>query len=182
MEVLILAIYSLVVWFVFIKMKWLPWNTGTQVTVVIIPIVGLTALILTLNVVAPSSADVRVIKYVINVVPQVRGRVVEVPVEPNRLVHKGEILFRLDATPYELTVRSLEAQLANSVASSHELDEQIAGAAGKVTESRGAIRQAEAKIRQVQSQLDLARMRVGQNRELVKTGAGDKFSLERAET
>ena len=125
MEVLILAIYATIVWFVFIKMKWLPWNTGTQVTVVIIPIVGLTALILALNVVAPSSADVRVIKYVVNVVPQVRGRVVDVPVEPNRLVQKGDILFRIDPTPYELTVRSLQAQLANTVASSHELTEQI---------------------------------------------------------
>jgi len=182
MEILLLGIYSAIVWFVFIKMKWLPWNTGTQVTVVIIPIVSLTALILTLNVVAPSSPDVRVVKYVINVVPQVRGRVIEVPVEPNRLVHKGDILFRLDPTPYELTARSLEAQLANTVASSNELTEQIAGAVGKIAESRGSIQQAEAKIQQVQSQLDLARMRVAQNRELVKTGAGDKFSLERAET
>ena len=182
MEVLILAIYATIVWFVFIKMKWLPWNTGTQVTVVIIPIVGLTALILALNVVAPSSSDVCVIKYVINVVPQVRGRVIEVPVEPNRLVHKGDVLFRLDPTPYQLTVRALDAQLANSVASSHELTEQIAGATGKVTESRAGIVQAEAKIREVQTKLDFARTRVGQNRELVKTGAGDKFTLERAES
>jgi len=182
MEVLILGIYSAIVWFVFIKMKWLPWNTGTQVTVVIIPIVGLTALILALNVVAPSTADVRVIKYVINVVPQVRGRVVEVPVEPNRLVKKGDVLFKIDPTPYQLTVRSLEAQLANGVASSKELDEQLAGAIGKVAESKGAIQQASSRIREVQSKLELARMRVAQNRELVKTGAGDKFALERAET
>src|SRR6185503_7038792 len=128
MEILLLGIYSAIVWFVFIKMKWLPWNIGTQVIVVIIPIVGLTALILTLNVVAPSSADVRVIKYVINIVPQVRGRVIEVPVEPNRLVHKGEVLFKIDPTPYELTVRSLEAQLAGTQASSKELNEQLAGA------------------------------------------------------
>src|SRR4051794_12945674 len=181
MEVLLLAIYSAIVWFVFIKMKWLPWNIGTQVTVVIIPIVALTALILALNVVAPSSADVRVIKYVINVVPQVRGRVIEVPVEPNRLVKKGEVLFRIDPTPYELTVRSLEAQLANSQASSRELDEQLNGAVGKVTEARGAIVQADAKIPEVQSKLDLARIRVRQNRELVSTGAGDRFALERAE-
>ena len=182
MEILLLGIYAAIVWFVFIKMKWLPWNTGTQVTVVIIPIVGLTALILTLNVVAPSSADVRVIKYVVNVVPQVRGRVIEVPVEPNRLVKKGEVLFRIDPTPYELTVRSLEAQLANTVASSKELDEQIAGAIGKVSEARGAIQQADARIPEIQSKLDLARLRVGQNRELVATGAGDRFALERAQT
>ncbi|MBK6805878.1 MAG: hypothetical protein IPG84_13980 [Betaproteobacteria bacterium] len=59
MEVLLLGIYAAIVWLVFIKMKWLPWNTGTQVVVVIIPVVALTALILYLNVVAPSSADVR---------------------------------------------------------------------------------------------------------------------------
>src|SRR5438270_1826744 len=182
MEVLLLAIYSAIVWFVFIKMKWLPWNIGTQVTVVIIPIVALTALVLTLNVVAPSTADVRVIKYVVNVVPQVRGRVTEVPVEPNRLVHKGDVLFRIDPTPYELTVRSLEAQLANTSASERELGEQLAGAVGKVDESRGTIEQAESRIREVQPKLELARMRVVQNRELVKSGAGDKFTLERAET
>ncbi len=181
MEVLLLGIYSAIVWFIFIKMKWLPWNIGTQVTVVIIPIVALTALILYLNVVAPSSADVRVIKYVVNVVPQVRGRVLEVPVEPNRPVKKGDVLFRIDPTPYEYTVRSLEAQLANASASSRELDEQLAGAIGKVAEARGAIAQAEARVREVEPRLELARTRVAQNRELVTTGAGDRFALEKAE-
>jgi multidrug resistance efflux pump len=182
MEILLLGIYSAIVWFIFIKMKWLPWNIGTQVTVVIIPIVALTALVLTLNIVAPSTPDVRVIKYVINIVPQVRGRVLEVPVEPNRLVHRGEVLFRIDPTPYELTVRGLEAQLASTSASQRELDEQLSGAVGKVTESRGAIQQADARVREVQSKLDLAQMRVKQNRELVATGAGDRFALESAET
>ena len=182
MEVLLLAIYSLIVWFVFIKMKWLPWNTATQVTVVIIPIVALTATILLLNVVAPSTSDVRVIKYVVNVVPQVRGRVLEVPVEPNRPVKRGDVLFRIDPTPYALQVRALEAQLANASASQRELDEQLAGAVGKVSESRAAIQQADFRIREIEVKLELARRRVGQNRELVSTGAGDRFTLERAET
>jgi multidrug resistance efflux pump len=131
MEIILLGIYSALVWLIFIKFKWLPWNTGTQVTVVIIPIVGLAFLILLLNVAAPSTADVRVIKYVVNVVPQVRGRVLEVPVEPNRLVKRGEPLFRIDPTPYELNVRALEAQLANTSASGRELDEQLAGASAR---------------------------------------------------
>jgi multidrug resistance efflux pump len=182
MEVLLLGIYSAVVWFVFIKMKWLPWNIATQVTVVIIPIVALTAMILALNVVAPSTADVRVIKYVVNVVPQVRGRVLEVPVEPNKLVKRGDVLFRIDPTPYELQVRALEAQLANTSASERELGEQLTGAGGKISESRAAIQQADFKVREIEVKLDLARRRVGQNRELVKTGAGDRFTLEQAET
>src|SRR5687768_18579545 len=97
MEVLILGIYSFFVWLIFIKLKWLPWNTATQVTVVIIPIVGLGATILLLNIFAPSSSDLRVVKYSVPIVSQVRGRVLEVPVEEgNRLVKKGEVLFRIE--------------------------------------------------------------------------------------
>src|SRR5580765_6737497 len=119
MEILLLGIYSAFVWLIFIKLKWLPWNTTSQVTVAIIPIVALTAMILVLNVVAPSSADVRVFKYTIPIVSQVRGRVIEVPVEEgNRLVPKGAVLFRVDPTPYQLTVNSLKAQLVGAEGSS----------------------------------------------------------------
>jgi multidrug resistance efflux pump len=189
MEVLLLGIYSFFVWLIFIKLKWLPWNTATQVTVVIIPVVGLGATILLLNIFAPSSADVRVYKYTVPIVSQVKGRVLEVPVEEgNRLVKKGEVLFRIDPQPYQLTVNNLEAQLATAGASQKELEESQKGAKGKIAETRGAISQAKAKIGEararigeVSAKLDLARLRVNQNRELVKTGAGSKFDLEQAE-
>ena len=67
-------------------------------------------MILTLNVVAPSTADVRVLKYVVQVMPQVAGRVIEVPVEPNRLVKKGELLFRIDPTQYQNELERREGQ------------------------------------------------------------------------
>jgi multidrug resistance efflux pump len=168
MEALILSIYGALVWLVFIKLKWLPWNTRSQVIVVVIPIVGLTLLILLLNMWAPSSSDVRVIKYVVQVVPQVRGRVIEVPVEPNRSVTKGTVLFRIDPTPYEIQVRVLEAQLAAAEGSVRELSEQLRAAEGRTASIR--------------ANLDLARARVAQNRELVSTGAGDRFALEQATT
>ena len=41
MDILLLGIYAFFVWLIFIKFKWLPWNTTSQVTVVIIPIVAL---------------------------------------------------------------------------------------------------------------------------------------------
>src|ERR1700756_5057363 len=112
MDILLFGIYAFFVWLIFIKFKWLPWNTTSQVIVVIIPIVALTAMILTLNIVAPSSNDVRVIKYVVQVIPQVRGRVTEVPVEPNRLVKKGELLFRVDPTQYQNDLAAAKARLA----------------------------------------------------------------------
>ena len=176
MEAILLAIYSFFVWLIFIKLKWLPWNTKTQVIVAIIPIVGMAVLILLLNIFAPSSADVRVYKYTVPIVAQVRGRVIEVPVEEgNRLVKKGEVLFKIDPQPYQLAVNQLEAQLASASASQKELLESLKGA-------RGAVDQANARLREVSAKLELARTRVAQNRELVSTGAGNKFDLEQAET
>jgi multidrug resistance efflux pump len=176
MEALLLAIYAFFVWLIFIKLKWLPWNITTQVIVAIIPIVGLTVLILLLNIFAPSSSDVRVFKYTIPIVSQVKGRVIEVPVEEgNRLVKKDDVLFKIDPTPYQLAVNQLEAQLANAAASQRELEESLKGA-------RATGDQATARMREVGARLELARTRVAQNRELVATGAGNKFDLEQAET
>src|SRR5512134_478881 len=140
MEALLLAIYSFFVWLIFIKLKWLPWNTQTQVTVAIIPIVGMAVLILLLNIFAPSSTDVRVFKYTVPIVSQVRGRVIEVPVEEgNRPVKKGDVLFRIDPTPYQLTVNQLSAQLANAESQQRQLDESLNVAKAKVIESAKGI-------------------------------------------
>ena len=182
MDALLLGIYAFFVWLIFFKFKWLPWNTTSQVIVVTIPVVALTVLILTLNVVAPSTSDVRVLKYVVNVVPQVRGRVLEVPAEGNRAMKKGDVLFRIDPTPYQLQVNALEAQLANAQGSSRELEEQLLGATAQVAASKSSIEGATSRVAQAQAQADLARKRVAQNKELVSKGAGNRFDLEQAET
>jgi multidrug resistance efflux pump len=111
---------------------------------------------------------VRVIKYVVQVVPEVRGRVVEVPVEGNAPVKKGDVLFRIDPTPFELQVRTLEAQLSATEGSVEELNEELQAAEGRTAG--------------VRARLELARRRVVQNRELADTGAGDRFALEQVET
>jgi multidrug resistance efflux pump len=181
MDLLLLGIYAFFVWLIFIKFKWLPWNTTSQVTVVIIPIVALATMILTLNVVAPSSSDVRVLKYVVQIIPQVRGRVIEVPVEPNRLVKKGELLFRIDPTPYQNELSIAKAKLAVEEAKLAQSGANLADASAGARELREQLKSASGQVAALQPQIDLARTRVRQNRELVATGAGDKFALEQAE-
>ena len=167
MEAILLGIYSFFVWLIFFKFKWLPWNNVSMVIVITIPVVGMAVLIMLLNIFAPSTADVRVFKYVINIVPQVKGRVIEVGVEPNQPVKRGDVLFRIDPTPYQLTVKSLEAQLANAEGGSRKLREELNAATSKSAA--------------VRAQLELLRKRVTQNRQLVTTGAGDRFALEQAQ-
>src|SRR5215207_1930031 len=106
MEIILLGIYSFFVWLIFIRLKLLPWTTPWKVAVAIFPVVAI----------APTTTDVRVVNYVVPIVSQVRGRVVEVPVENNRPVKKNDVLFRIDPTPYQNEVRSLEAKLLSDEA------------------------------------------------------------------
>ena len=139
MEIILLGIYSFFVWLIFFKFKWLPWNIVSQVIVITLPIIGIAALILFLNIFAPSSHDVRVINYVVPVVPRVTGRVTEVPIEPNRPIKKGDVLFKIDPVPFELEVKSAEAnltmlraKLVSAEANQRTLGEQLKASTGQV--------------------------------------------------
>lgn len=175
MEILLLSIYSFFVWLIFFKFKWLPWNIISQVIVVTIPIFGITALILILNIVAPSSADVRVINYVVSVNPRVAGLVTDVPVEPNRPIKKGDVLFKIDPTPYELDVKNFSAQLA-------QLKVQLVTAQTNTRNLQEQLKEATGQKEAVHSKLKLARLRVQQFKELTEAGAGNKFDFEQAQT
>ncbi|WP_273860103.1 HlyD family secretion protein [Photobacterium sp. GSS17] len=48
------------------------------------------------------------------IVPVVTGKVTEVPVTPNTLIHKGDILFKIDATTYQAEVNLQRAALAEA--------------------------------------------------------------------
>ena len=65
-----------------------------------------------MNIVAPSSSDVRAMNYVLPIVPRVTGQVTEVPIEPNRPIKKGDVLFKIDPVPFEQAVKAAEAKLA----------------------------------------------------------------------
>jgi multidrug resistance efflux pump len=175
MELLLLGIYSFFVWLIFFKYKWLPWNMVSQVIVITLPIIGITALILLLNIVAPSSADVRVINYVVAVNARVQGLVTEVPIEPNRPVRKGDVLFKLDPTPFELEVSGLEAKL-------QALDAQLVTANAGQRGLTEQLRNTQGAKASIASQLKLARVREEQLRQLAATGAGSRFDYEQAQT
>lgn len=70
---------------------------------------------------SPLSSDARMFRYIIPVVPNVRGEVIDVPVQANTPIQQGDILFQIDPEPFEITVRQLEAQVAR-----HEAERQLA--------------------------------------------------------
>jgi multidrug resistance efflux pump len=146
---------------------------------------------------------VRVINYVVPVVPRVTGRVIEVPIEPNRPIKKGDVLFKIDPAPFQFEVDSLQAKLTVDEAKVKGDEAKLEADKGRIVTERANIATAEAglvtaeaaaralkeslaeavgKVATIQAQLELARKRVDQNRELAGAGAGDRFALEQAET
>ncbi len=189
MEILLLGIYSFFVWLIFIKLKLLPWTTPWKVAVAIFPVVMIAILLLLLNIFAPTTSDVRVVNYVVPIVSQVRGRVIEVPVENNRPVKKDDVLFRIDPTPYQNEVRSLEARLASEEAKVgadrarlEEMQARLTNAHASERELNEKLNEAAGQVTSLTASLELARKRVAQNTELVATGAGNRFDLEHAQT
>jgi multidrug resistance efflux pump len=65
---------------------------------------------------APISSDARMFRFIIPIVPNVKGEVVEVPIEAVQPLKKGDVLFRIDPEPYEIAVRQLEAQVERAEA------------------------------------------------------------------
>src|SRR5881397_2824293 len=161
MEIILLGIYAFFAWLVFFKFKWLPWNFTSQVVTVTLPIVGLMVLFLFLNIAAPTTNDVRAMNYVIPIVPRITGQVTEVPIQPNRPIKKGDVLFKIDPVPFEAAVKAAEATLRG-------LKDQL--------------KSATAKKAALTPRIDLAKKRVQQFSALAATGAGKRADLEQAQS
>ncbi|WP_188109773.1 HlyD family secretion protein [Pseudohalioglobus sediminis] len=70
---------------------------------------------------APISNDARMFRYIIPIVPNVRGEVVEVPIQALQPLEAGDVLFKIDPEPFEIAVRQLTAQV-----NVHEAERRLA--------------------------------------------------------
>jgi multidrug resistance efflux pump len=53
-------------------------------------------------------------QYVVEIVPNVSGTIIEVPIEGNRPLKKGDVLFKIDPRPYQYKVAQIKAALAEA--------------------------------------------------------------------
>lgn len=63
---------------------------------------------------APWTRDGKVRAEQVSITPQVSGSITELNIKDNQLVKAGDILFRIDDTPYKIAVLNAQAQLARA--------------------------------------------------------------------
>jgi len=115
MDLLLILTYTAICVAIF-KLFRIPLNKWTVPTAVLGGIVLIGALIFLMNYNHPYSEVSRSYFVSTPIVPAVSGQVIEVPVQGNRILEKGDVLFRIDPTPFENRVRSLKAQLVSAKA------------------------------------------------------------------
>ncbi|WP_285961518.1 HlyD family secretion protein [Pseudomonas tohonis] len=115
MDLLLILTYTAICVAIF-KLFRIPLNKWTVPTAVLGGIVLIGTLIFLMNYNHPYSEVSRSYFVSTPIVPAVSGQVIEVPVQGNRILEKGDVLFRIDPTPFENRVRSLKAQLVSAKA------------------------------------------------------------------
>ena len=110
METLLLLCYAALSIAIF-KIFRIPLNKWTVPTAVLGGVVLIGALILGMNYNFPYTDIGKQVFRTVPVVSQTRGRVMSVPVQPNQMLHKGDVLFTLDPTPFQAEVDDMQAQV-----------------------------------------------------------------------
>jgi multidrug resistance efflux pump len=116
----------------------------------------------------PYTSDASVRAFVVRIVPEVSGKVIEVGVRDNQIVRTGDLLYRIDPTPFRIAVERAEAKLA---------------AAGQaVGASTAAVDEAQAQLVQELAQRDNVREQAARVFELVRTGVYAKSKGDQAQS
>jgi multidrug resistance efflux pump len=113
MELLLALIYISFCYLVF-KIFRIPVNQWSLSTAVLGGIFGITILLVIMNYNHPFTNNARIYFAVTAVLPTVKGRVIEVPVQPNQPLKEGDELFRIDPKPYQYIVDQKKAVLAEA--------------------------------------------------------------------
>jgi multidrug resistance efflux pump len=151
MELLLILIYVSICYVVF-KLFRIPVNQWSLATAALGGIIGITFLLLVMNYNHPFTNNARIYFAATPILPGVKGRVIEVPVQGNTMLKEGDVLFRLDPKPYEYVVDQKKALLAEA--------EQ------NVKQMKAALDQAAAATQRAQAQFDLAQQNYDRQFEL----------------
>ncbi|MCP4191544.1 MAG: HlyD family secretion protein [Planctomycetaceae bacterium] len=112
------------------------------------------------------SGSINVYAYVVEIIPNVSGEVIEVPARGLERLQKGDTLFRIDPAPFETEVERLEAVLA--------------AAEQSVPQLKAAVDEANAGVDGAKAKLVKAKLEFDRQQALIKNDATAQRTLDTA--
>ena len=151
MIVFLFNVYLLVL-FLLVRFKIVPFNLFWKVSPLLVLVMLTVGLFIPMGWGAPSG-PLLVGRHSVQIVPDVAGEVVEVPVQPNTPLKAGDVLFRIDPTIYRAQVDALSSQLKFAELRHGQMTQLQRGDAGRAFD----VQQREAEVDQLKAQLDGAK-------------------------
>ncbi len=115
-----------------------------------------------------STENAYVKAHVVQIAPEIAGRVIEVAVQEHRPVEKDDLLFRIDPEPYRLALARAEAELDQSRT--------------QVENFRAVLAEARSELVEAQSRVKYFEMQLQRQRQLAARNAGAVTKLDEAES
>ncbi len=156
MELILLTIYFTFCWII-IKVFKIPINKWTITTVFLGAVVMLGTILAGMAYFHPASKTARSYFISTDIVSNVRGKIIEIPVQTNVPLKEGDILFKIDPTPFQGVVNDLNAQLTFSrkrLADSIELVKIAGGAKFDIDQYEKEVKSLEGQLETAQFNLD----------------------------
>ncbi|MBS7542953.1 HlyD family secretion protein [Ancylobacter oerskovii] len=142
-----IAILVALIW-----LKVVPANLFWKISPLLVLLLLLVGLFIPMGWGAPSGPVV-IGRQSVAIVPDVAGEVIDVPVQPNVPLKAGDVLFRIDPTPYEAQLEALQAQLTLAETRLRQMTEL----AQKQASPEFNVEQRRSEVDQLRAQLEGAR-------------------------
>lgn len=151
MVILIVLTWTALLWLL-VRMGVLKrWTTLMKVSPLIVYLLAMVALFIPMGSGAPAG-PVTVMAFSVQVAPSVSGIVTDAPVKAGVPLKKGDVLLKIDPTPFQARVDQIKAQLALAVVRQEQKGELAAKGAGRQTD----LEQAESDVATLKAQLEAA--------------------------
>jgi RND family efflux transporter MFP subunit len=138
------ALLAVLVW-----LKVLPNKLWTWLSAVVWMVLLFVVLFIPMQWGAPAGSA-RISTYTVQIIPNVAGPVVEVPVEANQPIKKGDVLFKIDPTTYEAALEGAQAELSFQNLRLQQYEKLASTAAGtrfQVEETQARVKQLTAEVK-----------------------------------
>lgn len=101
----------------------------------------------------PSTQDAYIHADYVTIAPQVAGNIVEVGVQDNQPVRKGDLIAQIDPVPYQAAVNEAEAEVEHTKAQITQIEAELATQPSIVAEARAAVEVSAAAFKMAQENL-----------------------------
>jgi multidrug resistance efflux pump len=128
----------------------------------------------------PWTRDGQVRAEVVQITPRVSGEIVQLAIQDNQFVSKGDLLFEIDPRTFAANMNQAQAQYDKALDNYRAQQQQVQGGQANILSAQAEIRLAQSSIKELDAQIAKNKAEFERQQELLPQRATSQKSLDRA--